>query len=94
MSEVLLKIRNLKTRLGDNNHPVYAVDGVDIEVYRGEVFALLGESGCGKSITALSAMRLLPLPAGSFRERPGSRGPICSNCRKWRCAGCVAGRWE
>ncbi|MCP5415682.1 MAG: ABC transporter ATP-binding protein [Chromatiaceae bacterium] len=63
MSEVLLKIRNLKTRLGDNNHPVYAVDGVDIEVYRGEVFALLGESGCGKSITALSAMRLLP-PSG------------------------------
>ena len=65
MSETLLKITNLKTRLGDADNPVYAVDGVDIEVRRGEVFALLGESGCGKSMTALSAMRLLP-PSGSI----------------------------
>lgn len=67
MNETLLKIRNLKTRLGDADNPVYAVDGVDIEVRRGEVFALLGESGCGKSMTALSAMRLLP-PSGRIVE--------------------------
>jgi peptide/nickel transport system ATP-binding protein len=63
MSDVLLKISALKTRLGDSEKPVYAVDGVDLEIRRGEVFALLGESGCGKSMTALSAMRLLP-PTG------------------------------
>lgn len=61
--EVLLKISALRTRLGDSQRPVYAVDGVDLEIRRGEVFALLGESGCGKSMTALSAMRLLP-PSG------------------------------
>ncbi|MCB1903370.1 MAG: ABC transporter ATP-binding protein, partial [Gammaproteobacteria bacterium] len=67
MDETLLKIKNLKTRLGDADNPVYAVDGVDLEVRRGEVFALLGESGCGKSMTALSAMRLLP-PSGCIIE--------------------------
>lgn len=67
MGEMLLKIKNLKTRLGDADNPVYAVDGVDIEVRRGEIFALLGESGCGKSMTALSAMRLLP-PSGCIVE--------------------------
>ena len=67
MSKTLLRISNLKTRLGDAGNPVYAVDGVDIEVRKGEVFALLGESGCGKSMTALSAMRLLP-PSGTIVE--------------------------
>jgi len=67
MNDMLLKITNLKTRLGNVDNPVYAVDGVDLEVRRGEVFALLGESGCGKSMTALSAMRLLP-PSGRIVE--------------------------
>ena len=59
----LLELRGLSTWLGDPEHPVRAVDGVDMVVRRGETFALLGESGCGKSITALSIMRLLP-PSG------------------------------
>jgi peptide/nickel transport system ATP-binding protein len=42
------------------------VDGIDLEIQRGETFALLGESGCGKSMTALSLMRLLP-PSGRIR---------------------------
>jgi peptide/nickel transport system ATP-binding protein len=63
MTDVLLKVRGLKTWLGNDESPVRAVDGVDLEIRRGETFALLGESGCGKSMTALSVMRLLP-PAG------------------------------
>jgi peptide/nickel transport system ATP-binding protein len=65
--EILLSIENLMTRLGDEAHPVRVVDGVDLSLRRGETFALLGESGCGKSMTALSLMRLLP-PSGRITE--------------------------
>ncbi len=60
MSAPLLQIKHLKTWLGSRDNPVKAVDGVDLEIHQGETFALLGESGCGKSMTALSMMRLLP----------------------------------
>jgi peptide/nickel transport system ATP-binding protein len=63
MEETLLRIEGLKTWLGEGDRPVRAVDGVDLEIHRGETFALLGESGCGKSMMALSVMRLLP-PSG------------------------------
>ncbi len=66
MSDVLLQVEGLKTWLGEGENPVRAVDGVDLEIRRGETFALLGESGCGKSMTALSIMRLLP-PAGRIQ---------------------------
>jgi peptide/nickel transport system ATP-binding protein len=56
----LLEINNLRTILWTGMQPVRAVDGLTLEIYRGETFALLGESGCGKSMTALSIMRLLP----------------------------------
>lgn len=71
MTEPLLHIENLKTWLGSKENPVKAVDGVDLDIRKGETFALLGESGCGKSMTALSMMRLLPasgrIVAGSIR---------------------------
>ncbi len=67
MNEPLLKIENLRTRLGDEQDPVWVVDGLDLTIQRGETFALLGESGCGKSMTALSMMRLLP-PSGRVME--------------------------
>ncbi len=63
MTDVLLRVKGLKTWLGEGENPVRAVDGVEFEIRRGETFALLGESGCGKSMTALSLMRLLP-PSG------------------------------
>ena len=56
----LLQISNLKTWLDSGGLPVRAVDGLSLTLDRGETFALLGESGCGKSMTALSIMRLLP----------------------------------
>ena len=56
----LLTVHELKMYLGDCERPVRAVDGVSFDIAPGETFALLGESGCGKSMTALSLMRLLP----------------------------------
>jgi len=60
MSEALLKIEGLRTRLDLSHGPTHCIDGVDLELRRGECLALVGESGCGKSMTALSIMRLLP----------------------------------
>ncbi|MCB1728807.1 MAG: ABC transporter ATP-binding protein, partial [Gammaproteobacteria bacterium] len=56
----LLAIEDLSTHLGSDTTPVRAVDGVSLSIRRGETFVLLGESGCGKSMIALSIMRLLP----------------------------------
>jgi peptide/nickel transport system ATP-binding protein len=56
----VLRIQNLETILHTETTAVRAVDGLTLEIGRGETFALLGESGCGKSMTALSVMRLLP----------------------------------
>lgn len=66
MSDVLLTVNNLKTWFGNKNKPVRAVDGVSFKINYGETFALLGESGCGKSITAHSIMQLVPSPAGKI----------------------------
>src|ERR1044071_9808664 len=55
-----LKIDGLRTVLDTAAGAVRAVDGIDLELRQGECFALVGESGCGKSMTALSLMRLLP----------------------------------
>jgi peptide/nickel transport system ATP-binding protein len=60
MSEILLCARDLRTVLQGAGGAVRAVDGVDLEIRRGETFAIVGESGCGKTMTALSLMRLLP----------------------------------
>ena len=60
MSEALLSVERLATRLEGSEGEVRAVDGVDLSIARGETFAIVGESGCGKSMTALSILRLLP----------------------------------
>tara|TARA_R110001606_G_scaffold11354_5_gene49230 strand:+ start:42344 stop:44353 length:2010 start_codon:yes stop_codon:yes gene_type:complete len=62
VSPVLLEVKGLKTWLGKKTQPLRAVDGVDFTIARGETFALLGESGCGKSMTALSLLGLNPQP--------------------------------
>ncbi|HJS17948.1 MAG TPA: ABC transporter ATP-binding protein [Anaerolineales bacterium] len=58
----LLEVRNLKTYFYTEDGVVRAVDGVSFEVYPGEVLGLVGESGCGKSVTSLSIMRLISKP--------------------------------
>ena len=64
MNEPLLTVEELRTWFDTDGEPVRAVDGVSFDIRRGETFALLGESGCGKSMTALSLMQLVPGPAG------------------------------
>jgi len=62
VSSPVLHIRDLVTAFPSEQGRVPVVDGVSLEVDEGEVLALVGESGCGKSMTALSAMRLVPKP--------------------------------
>ena len=63
----LLEVKSLKTYFYTEDGTVRAVDGVDFEVYPGEVVGLVGESGCGKSVTSLSIMRLIAAP-GKIEE--------------------------
>jgi oligopeptide/dipeptide ABC transporter ATP-binding protein len=63
-NESVLKVSNLKTYFFTSEGVTKAVDGVDFEVKKGEVLGLVGESGCGKSVTALSLLQLLPSPPG------------------------------
>jgi peptide/nickel transport system ATP-binding protein len=58
----LLEVKNLKTYFYTEDGVVKAVDGVDFAVYPGEVLGLVGESGCGKSVTSFSIMRLVGIP--------------------------------
>jgi oligopeptide/dipeptide ABC transporter ATP-binding protein len=63
----LLEVKNLKTHFFTEDGVVHAVDGVDFNVYPGEILGLVGESGCGKSVTSLSVMRLVS-PPGKILE--------------------------
>ena len=65
----LLAIRGLETRFHTFEGVVNAVDGVDMEVFPGETLGLVGESGCGKSVTALSILQLLRCPPAEIRGR-------------------------
>ena len=60
----LLSVRGLRTEFATRSGVVHAVDDVTFELAEGETLGLVGESGCGKSVTALSILRLLPEPAG------------------------------
>ncbi|AFJ01308.1 Oligopeptide/dipeptide ABC transporter, ATP-binding protein [Methylophaga frappieri] len=62
----LLEVAHLKTWFGKAEQAYRVVDGVDFYIDRGETFALLGESGCGKSMTALSLLQLNPQPASQI----------------------------
>jgi oligopeptide/dipeptide ABC transporter ATP-binding protein len=68
MTEALLEIRNLHTYFRTDEGLAKAVNGVDLVVPRGQTLGLVGESGCGKSVTALSIMRLIPDPPGRIVE--------------------------
>jgi oligopeptide transport system ATP-binding protein len=62
--EVLLQVQDLVVRFRTHDGTIHAVNGISFEVARGERLGLVGESGCGKSVTNLAIIRLLPKPAG------------------------------
>ena len=64
--DVVLDVRDLRTYFHVMDGTVKAVDGVDFKIRRGGRVALVGESGCGKSVTALSIMKLIDRPPGEF----------------------------
>ena len=64
MARNVLEVNNLKTQFFTRAGIVYAVDGVTFHVGEGETLGIVGESGCGKSVTATSIMRLIPSPPG------------------------------
>jgi oligopeptide/dipeptide ABC transporter ATP-binding protein len=63
---MLLRVKDLKTYFGTDGGIVPAVDGVSFTLNEGETLGIVGESGCGKSMTALSLLRLVPQPAGQI----------------------------
>ncbi len=66
MVEPLLRIDDLKTYFYTEEGVVKAVDGVTFEIAPGEILGLVGESGCGKTVSALSILRLIPIPPGKI----------------------------
>ena len=64
MTAPLLAIEGLRTHFATDEGMVHAVDGVDLSIGRGETLGVVGESGCGKSVTALSVMKLIAIPPG------------------------------
>jgi len=64
MSDALLEVRNLRTHFDTDRGLFRAVDGISFDVPRGRTVGLVGESGCGKSVTSLSIMGLVPSPPG------------------------------
>jgi len=68
VKEKLLEVKNLKTYFYTYEGASKAVDGIDFEIYPGETLGIVGESGCGKSVTALSILRLIPTPPGKIVE--------------------------
>ncbi|HEV7717457.1 MAG TPA: ABC transporter ATP-binding protein [Arsenicitalea sp.] len=68
MTQPILEIRDLKTYFSSERGDVRSVDGVSLHINAGETLGIVGESGCGKSVTALSVMRLIATPPGRYEN--------------------------
>ena len=89
-SNTIASVRGLKVHFRSKAGTVHAVDGIDFDIQDGETLGLVGETGCGKSVTARSFLRLVPIPpalpiGGSILFRPRS---ICPDCSGAGCATC------
>ena len=66
--EKLIEIKGLKTRFKVGNQWAEAVNGIDLDIYKGETLGIVGESGSGKSVSVLSLIQLIPNPPGEVTE--------------------------
>jgi peptide/nickel transport system ATP-binding protein len=66
MTQPLLSIEGLKTHFKTDDGMIHAVDGVDLAIQRGETLGVVGESGCGKTVTAMTVMKLVAMPPGKI----------------------------
>ena len=90
---VIAAVADLKVHFRSKRGIVHAVDGISFGIRDGETLGLVGETGCGKSVTARSFLRLVPQPpgimaGGSIMFRP--RG-LCPDCEGSGCGRCVRG---
>jgi len=67
-NELLLHVKNLHVSFDTFGGEVKAVRGVDYELNKGETLAIVGESGCGKSVSAQTIMQLIPMPPGKIKS--------------------------
>ena len=74
MAEAILEIRNLRTYFYLDEGTLKAIDDVSFAIHRHEILGLIGESGCGKSVTAQSILRIVPKPGKQWRELSISGG--------------------
>ena len=63
-NDLVLQVEDLRTYFNTDDGVVKAVDGISFELHKGETLGLVGESGCGKSVSCLSVMKLIPSPPG------------------------------
>src|SRR5205823_9341087 len=68
MDKALLEVRNLTVAFDTERGQIRPVRNVSISIFPGQTVALVGESGCGKSVTALSILRLIPQPPGKILD--------------------------
>ncbi len=68
MADVLLDVRNLTVRFYTQDGVVHAVNGISYQIHEGETVAIVGESGCGKSVGVMSLIRLIPQPPGRITD--------------------------
>ena len=91
VADPVLEIEDLRVRFHLHDHTVRAVDGVNIALGRRETLGIVGESGCGKSVTSLAVMRLIPSPPGkSPAARSACSGATCCDWTSRRCAASAA----
>ena len=74
MDELLLRVENLHVHFRLYQHLVKALNGVNLDLYAGEILGVVGETGSGKSMTALSVLRLVPNPGRIISGRIGFQG--------------------
>ena len=75
MSDPLLQVENLHVDFQTYGGVVQAVRGVSFDVFAGQTLAIVGESGCGKSVTVQSLMGLIPMPPGRIHQGSDQSGP-------------------